>query len=130
MVSSPRRFTLAQANALVKMIRPLLSEIMEIRQVILRRQPEVWPVVEKAAGNGGSRQASEAALEFARLDQLVREIQATGAVLKDINQGLVDFLADRNGQDVFLCWQYGEDRIEFWHGIDDGFAGRQSIDAF
>jgi hypothetical protein len=130
MVSSPRRFTLAQANALVKMIRPLLSEIMEIRQVILRRQPEVWPVVEKAAGNGGSRQASEAALEFARLDQLVREIQATGAVLKDINQGLVDFLADRNGQDVFLCWQYGEDRIEFWHGIDDGFAGRQSIEAF
>lgn len=130
MPSSPRRFTLAQANAMVKMIRPLLGEIMEIRQVILRRQPEVWPVVEKAAGNGGSRQASEAALEFARLDQLVREIQATGAVLKDINQGLVDFLTERRGQEVFLCWQYGEDGIEFWHGVDDGFAGRQPIDEF
>jgi len=130
MASSPRRFTLAQADALVKMIRPMLGEILQIRQEILRRQPEVWPVVEKAAGNGGSRQASEAALEFARLDQLVREIQATGAVLKDINQGLVDFLADRNGQDVYLCWQYGEDRIEFWHGMDAGFAGREPIEGF
>ena len=130
MASTPRRFTLAEADALVKMIRPMLGEIMEIRQVILRRQPEVWPVVEKAAGNGGSRQASEVAQEFARLDQLVREIHATGAVLKDINQGLIDFLANRHGQDVYLCWQYGEDRIEFWHEIEAGFSGRRPIETF
>ena len=38
--------------------------------------------------------------------------------------------AERSGQDVYLCWQYGEEHIEFWHGIDDGFAGRQSLDEF
>jgi hypothetical protein len=130
MPSLPRHFTLPEANAVVNMIRPMLGEIMSIRQVIMRRQPEVWPVVEKAAGNGGSRQASEVAQEFARLDQLVREIHATGVVLKDINQGLVDFLADRRGQDVYLCWRYGEEHIEFWHEIDDGFAGRQPIETF
>ena len=74
MTSAPRRFSLGEANAVVNMIRPLLGEIIDIRQVILKRQPEIWPVVEKAAGNGGSRQASEVAQEFARLDQLVREI--------------------------------------------------------
>lgn len=127
MNKSPRYFNRDEANAVVRMIRPLLAEIMEIRQVILVRQPEVWPVVEKATGNGGSRAASELAQEFSRLDQLVREIHATGAILKDINTGLVDFLTNRDGRDVYLCWKYGEEDIAFWHEIDGGFGGRSPL---
>lgn len=127
MSSSPRYFTLEQANAVIKAIRPILMEIQEIRQVILARQPQIWPVVAKAAGNGGSKDASLAAVEFQRLDHLVREIYATGAILKDINSGLVDFLALHQGREVYLCWKSGEDQIEFWHEIDAGFTGRQPL---
>lgn len=125
MSEKQRYFTFEQANAMVRMIRPMMAEILRLRQVILERQPEVWPVVEKAAGNGGSREASLAAREFQRLDSLVREIQATGAVIKDINHGLVDFPALKEEREVYLCWKYGEEEIRFWHETDTGFASRQ-----
>ena len=123
-----RYFTLAEANAIVRMIRPMLAQIIQIRQVIVERQPDVWPVVEKAAGNGGSRAAGELVQEFSRLDRLVREIAATGAIVKDINTGLVDFPALHEGREVYLCWKYGEEQIDFWHEVDGGFSGRQPIE--
>ena len=122
-----RYFTLEQANAVVSAIRPLLAEILHIRQEILDRQPEFWPVVAKVLGNGGNKAASEVADQFQRMDRLVREINATGAILKDVNTGLVDFLAKRDDQEIYLCWQYGEDEILYWHNTDAGFAGRRLI---
>ena len=104
MADAPRYFTLEQANAVVKAIRPMMAEILEIRRAILAQQPRVWPVIAKAAGNGGSREASQVAVEFQHLDGLVREIQATGAVLKDINEGLIDFLALYQGREIYMCW--------------------------
>jgi hypothetical protein len=127
MPKAKRYFTLEQANAVVRAIRPLLAEILSIRQEILDRQPEFWPVVAKVLGNGGNKAASEVADQFQRLDGLVREVNATGAILKDVNTGLVDFPAKRGNQEIYLCWQYGEDEILYWHGIDAGFAGRQLI---
>lgn len=123
----PRYFTREEAEIALEMIRPLVAQILEIRQDIIRRQPEVWPVIERAAGNGGSRTASQLEREFERLDALVHAIQATGAVLKDIDVGLVDFLALRDGREVYLCWKYGEERLAYWHDINTGFSGRQII---
>ena len=123
----PRYFTLDEASATLAVIRPLLAEILEIRQAILEKQPEVWPVLAKAAGNGGSQAANQVELEFHRLNQLVHRVQATGAVLKDLDQGLIDFPALRDGRDVYLCWKFGEDQIRYWHDLDSGFAGRQPL---
>ena len=127
MSEPPSYFTLEQAQAALAIIRPLLAEIMEIRQSILDREPEVWPVVEKAAGNGGNRVASQLAQEFERLDQAIRAILATGALLKDVNLGLVDFPALQDGREIYLCWKYGEETISFWHEINTGFSGRQPL---
>jgi hypothetical protein len=127
MAKAKRYFSLEQANAVVRAIRPLIAEILHIRQEILDRQPEFWPVVTKALGNGGNKAASEVADQFQRLDGLVREINATGAILKDVNSGLVDFPAKRGDQEIYLCWQYGEEGVLYWHEIDAGFVGRQLI---
>ena len=123
----PRYFTLDEASATLAVIRPLLAEIQEIRQAILEKQPEVWPVLAKAAGNGGSQAANQVEHEFNRLNQLVHRVQATGAVLKDLDLGLIDFPALRDGREVYLCWKFGEDRIRYWHDLDSGFAGRQPL---
>lgn len=112
---------------MVRAIRPLVAEILEIRQSILEKQEDLWPILAKALGNGGSRAASQISQEFQQLEVLVREIQRTGAELKDINTGLVDFLTLREGREVYLCWQYGEERIKYWHEVDAGFAGRQPL---
>jgi len=125
-----RYFTLQEANETLSSIRPLLDEIQSIRKEILARQPEVWPVVERSAGNGGSRTASKLVQEFEKLDALVHQVQDTGALFKDINLGLLDFPALKDGREVYLCWKYGEDDIAFWHEIEAGYAGRQSIDSF
>ena len=126
----PRYFTLPEANEALTVIRPLMDEIQAIRQEILARQPEVWPVVERAAGNGGSQAASKLVKEFERLDALVHQIQESGAIFKDINLGLLDFPAWKDGRVVYLCWKYGERDIAYWHEIEAGYAGRQSIDRF
>ncbi len=121
----PRYFTLDEANAALETIRPMVATLLELRDAILARSPEVWPVIEKAAGNGGSKAAAQVEHEFERMHALVHQIQDTGAVLKDINQGLLDFPSLREGREVYLCWLYGEDEIKYWHEIDAGYAGRQ-----
>jgi hypothetical protein len=71
------------------------------------------------------RPAARALIE--ELDGLVREIEETGAHLKDVELGLVDFPAERDGEIVYLCWQSGEPEVAFWHRVEDGFAGRQPL---
>lgn len=120
-------FTVAEANQVIEIIRPLMRQLLEMRASIHRKQPEAWPVLEKAAGNGGNKAASQVALEFEKMETLVKAIQGTGALLKDLNTGLVDFLTVRDGHEVYLCWRYGEDEIHYWHEIDAGFSGRNPI---
>ncbi len=122
-----RYFTIEEANETLVTLRPVVEKILELRQSILERQPEIWPALQKAVGNGGSQAASQAAMEFAILDAMIRQIQAEGVLLKDLNQGLLDFPALRDGREVYLCWQFNEDSVQFWHDMDAGFAGRQAL---
>jgi len=112
------------------MIRPLMDEVQSIRNQIVTHQPEAWPAIEKSAGNGGNPTLSRLVAEFDRLDKLLHRILETGAQVKDISIGLLDFPALRDGHEVCLCWKYGEERIAFWHEIEAGFAGRQPIESF
>jgi hypothetical protein len=68
--------------------------------------------------------------DFERLDVLVHQIQDLGVLIKDINLGLLDFPALKDGRGVYLCWRYGEGEIAYWHEIEAGFAGRQPIETF
>ncbi len=126
----PHYFTVDEANAALEIIRPLLKEILGIRDEILTKQPEVWPAIERSAGNGGNATLSKIAEDFDRLDTLVHRVLATGVEVKDINSGLLDFPALRNGEEVLLCWKYGEDKIAFWHDKEAGYAGRRPIEEF
>jgi hypothetical protein len=123
----PRYFTLDEANALIEELRPLVGRMLEVRQELLNLQPELEPVLRKVLGNGGNQVASQAAVYFEELRELVDRIQESGVELKDINSGLLDFRSLRGGREVYLCWRYGEEAISFWHDIDAGFAGRQPL---
>lgn len=123
-------FTLSEANQALVTIRPLMDAVQAIRQKIITTQPDAWGAIEKSVGNGGSRVLSKMVQDFERLDGLVHQIMDTGVLIKDVNTGLLDFPALRNGQEVYLCWQYGEEDIAFWHEVDAGFAGRQPISTF
>ena len=126
----PRYFTLSEANQALTIIRPLMDEIQAIRQKILTNQPEAWTAIEKSVGNGGSRSLSAIVQDFERLDALVHHILDTGVLIKDINIGLLDFPALKDGREVYLCWQYGEADIAYWHEVEAGYSGRQPINTF
>ena len=126
----PRYFTLSEANETLNTIRPLVDQIQAIRQKVLSSQPDIWSALEKSVGNGGNRSLSLLIEDFEQLDALVHSILELGVLIKDINTGLLDFPALREGREVYLCWQYGEGEIAFWHEVDTGFAGRQPIDSF
>lgn len=123
-------FTLQEANQMLISISAWLDEIKIIRSEILTHQPEIWSVMEKSAGNGGNLTLSRMVKTFDRLDALIHHIQDIGVIIKDINTGLLDFPAIKDGREVYLCWKHGEGPIAFWHEIEDGFAGRQPIESF
>ena len=58
----------------------------------------------------------------------VNQIHGLGAQVKDADEGLVDFPTLRDGEEVLLCWKLGEDEVAFWHGLEDGFAGRRPVE--
>ena len=126
----PHYFTVGEANSALEIIRPMMEEIQFLRSNITTHQPEVWPAIERSAGNGGNPALSKLVKDFQRLDDLLHLILDTGAQVKDINTGLLDFPAWRYDHEVYLCWKYGEGKIAFWHEIEAGFSGRQSIDKF
>jgi hypothetical protein len=126
----PRYFTLQEANETLDFIRPLMDEVQQIHRKVLENQPEAWPAIVKSAGNGGNRALSNLVQDFEKFDALVHRMLETGVLIKDINQGLLDFPALKDGREVYLCWQYGEGEIAFWHEVEAGFAGRQPIDSF
>ena len=88
------------------------------------------------AGNGGGldparvQEAQDAVEEVAsEIGLLVADLEAAGVQVKDLDRGLVDFPArhPESGDLVLLCWHLGEDRVAFWHGLEEGFAGRKPL---
>jgi hypothetical protein len=64
-----------------------------------------------------------------RLEKEIQKLEELGCLLKDMDSGLVDFPAVRLGTRVWLCWKMDEKDVSFWHGLNDGFAGRKPIEA-
>jgi hypothetical protein len=124
----PKYYTIKEANETLTIIRPMLKEMMEIGMKIREHQPELWDLVQKSAGNGGNSTLSKLLADFDRLDFILHKIQDMGIEVKDLTIGLIDFVAMHEGREVYLCWKYGEDSIQFWHEIEAGFQGRQLID--
>ena len=122
-----RYYTAEEANALLPTLRPIVAAMLQARQRIVEAQPELWPVLEKAVGNGGSQKAGAVLADFERIQKAVKAIEGYGLQLKDLNTGLIDFLSQRDGREVWLCWRFDEPSVAHWHDLDAGFAGRQPL---
>jgi hypothetical protein len=122
-----KTFTLDEANALVPQIDEVLNEMTSLRDQIVAMGEALQPVLQRAGGNGGSQAGNAYVLLLQRFNAALGFIQELGCELKDLDQGLVDFPSYRNGKLIYLCWKRGEPRIEFWHDLESGFAGRQPL---
>jgi len=131
----PRHFTPREANDELKNIRPLVEELVSHRREQQRLQAERLELTAKIAGNGGGIDAQAIAdleeaeqREHVGIARCVNDIHGRGAIVKDPDEGLVDFPALRQGEEILLCWRLGEDEVAHWHGLEEGFAGRKQLD--
>ena len=127
-------FTPEEANAALERVRPLAEQMVERRRAMLAAQAREEELGARVAGNGGGIDPGDPARAEAAVEeeakaiaQLVDEIHSLGAQVKDIDTGLLDFPSLREGEEVLLCWHVGEDEIRYWHGVDEGFAGRKEL---
>jgi hypothetical protein len=125
----PRYFTVAEANALLPLLRPHVHRLIEAWRQLNDVQAEVVALLDRHPRDDiGGPPLSIAAAAIIRAQTAIVAIQAYGAELKDPATGLLDFPAMRDGSPVYLCWRYGEPRIGFWHPIETGIAGRQPLE--
>ncbi len=130
----PRYFTLEEANEALVELRPLAERMVELRRVLGEAQARRASLGAQVGTNGGDLTPSDFAEADEQLEQAasdlagcIERIQAAGVLIKDLDRGLLDFPARREGEDILLCWHVGEDEIRFWHGLDEGFAGRKPL---
>lgn len=117
-----RLFSRDEAERMLPLVRSIVRGMMEDhaeRQALLDRLDP---------GDEVGRVRPEIDALTDRLVEGARELERLGAEFKGVELGLVDFPTLRDGQLAYLCWQYGEDRIRFWHSVETGYAGRRLLD--
>jgi hypothetical protein len=122
-----RHYSRDEAERMLPRVKPVLQKLRDAKDLLTDEEAhEVLTDAAPANGGGESgRQVGEAFLEVRRL---LGALQEAEIVVRDIDRGLIDFPAIREGNEVYLCWELGEDSIDWWHDLDDGYRGRQPLD--
>ena len=131
-----RYFTLDQAQRLIPEVERHVRDALFHKAEMQQASKEMERTLDRVRISGGARlnPAHERELRSRRdtsveaLQKSLGAIEATGALVKDLDIGLLDFMTRYRSQDVCLCWKLGEDAIRFWHGAEEGFRGRKQID--
>jgi hypothetical protein len=128
-----RYFTLPEAQALLPRLREVLDALRRTRDEAALKKTQIdllWKRLDAGeavlAAIGDEQKRMDALVS--RLTAIAADIEKIGCVLRDVDTGLVDFPTRvRGGRTVFLCWRLGESHIAFWHGTNEGFAGRKPL---
>src|SRR2546422_593756 len=129
----PKLFTVEEANGLIPTIEQIMLRVRERKRELDQFRQLVDDVAEKTRGNGHTRgadlkpRAAAAQRAADELNKAIDEVTSLGCVVKDLDQGLIDFPHERDGVVVYLCWRLGETSIAWWHEVEAGFRGRQPL---
>lgn len=117
-------YTKESADALLPEITDRIEQMRIALTEAARQSENVAPHV---GGNGGAKAPDEWMRATRRLETHSKWFAERGIVLRDVQEGIIDFPGVIDGEEVFLCWRVGEAEVGFWHPTDTGFAGRQPL---
>jgi hypothetical protein len=121
-------FTVEEANRLIPQVKAMIDQLRQGRLHLQKQRPTAEAIAQQAGGNGGGNQAAAYLSDYSQMvARGLARLQAMGILLKDLERGLIDFPHQRDGREVYLCWKYGEERIDYWHETDSGYSGRQPL---
>lgn len=123
----PIHFSVIEVQELLKKLLPDIKEMINLTKALKEQEYDIYKhSFFSGIGSNGTGKYPD---EINRLIDIVKKISVKGVIIKEIESALLDFPHIReNGDEVYLCWKYGEETILYWHGIRDGFSGRKSID--
>jgi hypothetical protein len=121
-----RHFTLDEARAELPWVAERIAAMRDAR-ARLTDEDARHALAGGAAGNGGGAAGKQVGEAFLELQAAVVALEQRGIVLRDLDRGLIDFPAFRDGREVYLCWVDGEDDIAYWHELDAGYGGREEL---
>ena len=132
----PKYFTRDEAERVLPKVEQLLREALYLKAQYMEADEVLKTAVREITMRGGMSVNNERMLEAqkrresaaSRLQAVMELVQEHGCVVKDLDTGLLDFPTLYEGREVYLCWRLGEQRIEFWHGVDEGFEAAKPID--
>jgi len=124
-----------EANSELPRVRRIVAQIAELSALLpeLEDQARIAEYQSKRPGaspDGHERQQqARDAVGGAEMELLkaVANLNGMGIQLKGPLEGLIDFPSYRDDELVELCWKLGEERVEHWHRIGEGFAGRKKL---
>jgi hypothetical protein len=119
-------YTLEEARGLLPRVRQWLARLREERTQLHSFENRLESIMAPGVDAGGSVVNGWVKV-LATVRELLMEFEDREIQIKDLDRGLIDFPALREGREVFLCWEDGEDDIEFWHDLDSGYAGRERL---
>jgi hypothetical protein len=119
-------YTREEARALLPKLRRWLDELAQLRLDLAANDRRLESLMSSGQDTGGDL-VNKSVKTLGEIKRLLQEFHDREIMIKDIERGLLDFPALIGGREVFLCWEKGEDDVEFWHDIDSGFAGREPL---
>src|SRR2546423_13809342 len=120
-----RHYTVEQANAALDWVSERIERLRAAREGLNDEEARA-ALGDAAPSNGGGAPGRVVSEAFVEMRSALVELQAMDVVLRDLDRGLVDFPALREGREVFLCWEEGEDEVGYWHDMDAGYGGRRA----
>ncbi|HZU44892.1 MAG TPA: DUF2203 domain-containing protein [Terriglobales bacterium] len=131
-----KTFTLEEAQSLLPVLESLLRSATEGKKLAEAIDAEFQEIAHRVFLNGGTflkivplaKRRSDRDKAVQTVKDAITEISSIGVQVKDLDMGLLDFPCAVDGQIILLCWKLGEKTIEFWHGLEEGYAGRKPID--
>ncbi|HEX8807211.1 MAG TPA: DUF2203 domain-containing protein [Candidatus Aquilonibacter sp.] len=129
-------FSPEKANALIPRLSPLVEELLKKRRDLAIKLLESDPALHAPPPTFRSSRLAGLRSPFpvprfgelkSEIVRLIHRIESLGCIVKDIDLGLVDFPSTRSGEPMYLCWKAGEECIEHWHALDEGFSERKPL---
>lgn len=125
-------FTIEEANRTLPLVRRIVADLIELhprwRAAVVAFEAAQIGVASPDESDQSRQLRLEAGRLAGEIEACLDELGQIGCIFKDFEAGLIDFPALHEGRMVYLCWRHGEARIEHWHELDSGFAGRRPLD--
>lgn len=131
-----KTFTLEEAQSLLPVLESLLRQAIDGKKQAEAIDAEFQEIAHRVFLNGGTflkivplaKRRADRDKAVQAVKDAITEISSIGVQVKDLDMGLLDFPCVVDGQIILLCWKLGEKAIEYWHGLEEGYAGRKPID--